>query len=503
MDSGPLTQAQALDLLRRTSDEGWLASELSSPDGTAVINSRTAIAAATSQALQDQVDACMISTAPGGRSGVCVLTLTRRLTGTFVDIPAGYPFRTNEGIDLRVSQPVTMLNTDLTVNLYLETLRSTELVNTFVPAFDALLTVGDLMATGTAAVAISDYIYVGPDKVPQQEVLGPGTFDADTSLRYASSTLITLAASDWLSVHGNERGQRKQAGETVEEYRARIRLFPDAVSPIAIATAAHAAGRNAKLPDVYLLETVSAQVSPDLLAQYSLALADSPFCDDYMDDPIGFDLPEKRPWRSLEMVSIREGRAYFRLSMNGPLNEPDGATLYFEDGFLDDELWGYPDGLLAERILGALMTVPSAVAPIKAGGVLFDFYIEDGVVVPDTGAAVGYNTLAAPVVVWTLRSDPLVVLGSESKAWLLSEALVSHSPSGTIWHQVTFTFADLTTFTTPVFSNFDSEHLTTSRLVALGYPFGRPVVQIQGTLQSDGVQAASLVGTFWATTYSL
>ena len=48
-DSGPLTQAQALSLLQRTTDEGWLAAELSGPDGTAVLNARTAIAAATSQ----------------------------------------------------------------------------------------------------------------------------------------------------------------------------------------------------------------------------------------------------------------------------------------------------------------------------------------------------------------------------------------------------------------------------------------------------------------------
>ena len=53
-DSGPLTQDQALALLTRTSDEGWLTTELSGPDGTAAINARTAIAAATSQALMDQ-----------------------------------------------------------------------------------------------------------------------------------------------------------------------------------------------------------------------------------------------------------------------------------------------------------------------------------------------------------------------------------------------------------------------------------------------------------------
>jgi hypothetical protein len=507
MDSGPLTQAQALALLRRTSDDGWLTAELSSPDGTAVINSRTAIAEATSQALQDQVDACLISTAPGGRPGVCVLTLNRQNSGTFIDLPAGYLLRTNDGIDLRVAQPQTVLDTDTTFDLYLETLRSTELVNTYVPAFDALLSVGGLLTT---PAPLFDYLIAGvdsfgrPNKVPSQIVMGPGVLDAGHALRYASSTNVTLGASDWLSVHGNERGQRRQAGESVEEYRARIRLFPDAVSPIALTTAAHAAGRNAGLSDVFFLETVNPQVSLDLLAQYSMALADSVFCDDYMDDPIGVNAPQKQPWRSLEMLSIKEGRAYFRIALDGPLNDPDGAVLYLDDGFLDDDTWGYPDGLLAERIMGALLTAPSAIAPLKAAGVQFDYYIENSTVVPSNGAFVGITEASAPAVVWAVLSDPLSAPGSETKAWLYRDGLLAHSPdnAGASSHVVRFTFSDATTFTTATWRRFDSEHLTASSLAAQGFPF-KPIVKIEGKVQSDGVTSVTLTGTFWMTEFAL
>ena len=105
-ESGPLTQSQALALLKRTSDEGWLAAELAGPDGTAVINARTAIAAATSQALQDQASRCTISDAPGGTPGVCTLTVSRNLGAGTIALPKGYPFTTDEGIALVLAQPI-------------------------------------------------------------------------------------------------------------------------------------------------------------------------------------------------------------------------------------------------------------------------------------------------------------------------------------------------------------------------------------------------------------
>lgn len=489
MISGPLTQAQALDLLRRTSDEGWLTAELSGPDGTAILNARTAIAAATSTALHDQAAATTISDAPGGRPGVCLLSLVRTDATFSIDIPKGYPFRTLEGIDLILSQPINIPVGALTVDLPLETVRSTELVNTYVEAFDETVLAGAVMPTGTAATDVLDS--------GLNIVLGPSAIAAATSLCYDGSTLITLAASDWLSVHGNERGQRRQAGESVEEYRGRIRLFPDAVSPIALSVAAHAAANNAGLPPVFCLETIDSQASAALLAAYSLAYADSPFFDDYLDDPIGESRPGKLPWRSLEMVSIREGRAYLRLIMDGVINEPDGAVLYLDDGYWDDEVWGYPDAVFAQRCLGALLTVPATIDKLRAAGVTVDFYIDNGVEASEVGTSADVGV----VVVWALLADPL---GPPwTKAWLIREGLVSHTPtSSAFYHGLVFLFDDGTWFVTPPTNRDDCEHLTLAVLEDMGYPF-KPVVAILGLVQSDGATPVTLTGTFWATEYAL
>ena len=492
-DSGPLTQSQALALLRRTSDEGWLTAELSGPDGTAVLNARTAIAAATSQALQDQADRCTISDAPGGTPGICTLTVIRRLGAGSIDIPKGYTFVTDEGIVLALTQPITIpAGPDpQTFDLPLRTLRQTELVNTYDPAFNSLLDVGDLMATASDATLIYDSA--------SNAVLGPGAADDDHALRYSSSTAITLGAADWLSAHGDERGQRRQPNEDTEEYRARIRLFPDAVSPDALAAAVHSAASNAGLPDVYMLETVDPQVSPAALVANTMAVADSVFADaDFFDDPIGEDRHEKLPWRALEQLSIREGRAYFRLAMNGPLKEPDGSVLYFDDGFYDDEVWGYPDVGLHPRLLGALMTVPNAANRIKAGGVLEDFYVEDYAVVPTEGVSLGTSSAAGVVPVWIMIADPTGP--PYMKLWLVRDILLSHTPAqkGTLFHGLVFYFADMTFFYTTPFDGIDSEHLTVTKLAAMGYPF-KPVIAILGLVQSDGVTPVTLAGTVWAT----
>ena len=60
-DSGPLTKAEGLALLRRTCDENWLSDFMATPDGTAIINAKLAVAEATSEAVMHQVAACSIS----------------------------------------------------------------------------------------------------------------------------------------------------------------------------------------------------------------------------------------------------------------------------------------------------------------------------------------------------------------------------------------------------------------------------------------------------------
>lgn len=648
-DSGALTQAQALALLARTSDQGWLASELSGPDGSAIINSRAAIMAAASTALMAQAAATTIADAPGGSPGTCSLIVNRGNTATSIVIPAGYRFQTAEGIGLILQSPVTMSIGVAATTLPLQTLRQTELVNTYDPAFDSLLNPGDLLESSTLGLQAGRSA-ISPDSPLVFDsaghiVLGFGSAPP-FALTYVSSTNIDGATSDWLSVHGDERSVRRQPGELTEEYRARIRAIPDAVSPLAIATAVNGAASNVGLGQVTLVEMINPGASVALMAASELSFQDTIHDSDYFDDPVGVVLAAKLPERSLETVGLREGRAYFRLDLTGPMQEPDGSVMYYDAAFFDDEDWGYPDDV-NPLVIGAILTVSLQADAKKAAGVnaravgtgtATDLYVEDRIAFPLPG-----STSMAPATVvhgsenemWAISSDPLATPGSETKAWLIRDALVSSSSqtqsgpavcaitfpvishlanndhititdaaggfitveikvngsfiptggritadcsavaggdahavanvvvpvinansgvqeflvsagsgtftvswkypilgtvgniptvvfsatpgalsvsgfaggtdgpvparTGSVEHRLRFTFSDGTQLISPYWASGDSEHLTISRLQALGFLF-KPVVKIEGFLNNPGAYdvAGVVVGTFWA-----
>ena len=477
-DSGPLTQSQAFALLKRTSDEGWIAAELSGPDGTAVLNARTAIAAATSQALQDQASRCTISDAPGGTPGGCTLTVSRNLGAGTISFPKGYPFATDEGIALVLAQPILIPSgpSPQTFDLPLQPLRQTELVNTYDPAFDSLLNVGDLMATAPAAPLILDSA--------SNAVLGPGATDDGHALRYSSSTAITQAAADWLSAHGDERSQRRAPGEATEEYRARIRLFPDAVSPIAVATAIHGLAQNGGLMNVTILEPFNPLASPALLTQYSLGFFDSEFGDDAFCDDV------------VEDTGIREARAYFRISVNGELHEPDGSVLYCDDdGFCDDEVWGYPDIALHPQLQTALLGLGEEARVKKAGGVQFDTYIENSTRLDGVGEVV-----ADPGGTAAFALTPVA-----GKAWMLREGVVSVTgplDPATDAFMVVLALADAGSIATPWVSPTDCLPLRKQDLVNLGYHHDQ-VIGIAVLVKSSVSATLRAVGTFWVTEMTL
>lgn len=158
MNIPPLTQADLLALLRRTTDQGWLDAMLAQPDGQAVINSWLAIFAAASEAVSGQVDCSMISTAPAGRQGVCTLTLSRSNTLASVTIPKGYTFVTKLGVELTVACDVQIAVGQATVVLPLVTTRQIDLVNTVDPAFDDILSPGDYP---DAALGAPDPVVIG------------------------------------------------------------------------------------------------------------------------------------------------------------------------------------------------------------------------------------------------------------------------------------------------------------------------------------------------------
>jgi hypothetical protein len=155
--AGPLTQAQALALLARTTDQGWFAGMQASPDGQAILAALTAPLAEASLAVHSQVAACAIATAPAGRPGQCDLYLSRSASATAFTIPRGFTFVDSRGVRLAVSEDVHVSVGQTVIYLHLITIRQVDLLDNTEPAFDDLLSVGadavDIVAPESAFLA--------------------------------------------------------------------------------------------------------------------------------------------------------------------------------------------------------------------------------------------------------------------------------------------------------------------------------------------------------------
>ena len=495
-----MSPADALAIIQRTTDPNWFAGMQASPDGQAILNAAVAIAVATSEALDEQVSAQTISDAPGGAGGTCSLMVARSSVGVTILIPHNYQFVTSSGVELVPACDVPVAADQEVIVIPLVTLRQIDLVNTVENAFDDLL----LGSTSIAAIVSPDdpVLYDSGGGV----VMRPGY----SSLAYVSSSPITGATMDWLSVLLEERGCVRQNGETVEAYRSRGRQTPDSISPIAVQEAAMGAQTQVTLPSVYACETVNDQADADSRAAIHLVFADSPCDSDYLDDPYGVDIVAKRPFRASELVSIREGRAYFRESIDGDILEPDGFILYCDAGFCDDTSWGYMDAGLAQAIVSSILAIAAELDAKIAACVQYDLTLENAQIVsgPPGPATVLASSFAN---VWSIYSDPTALPGHESMAWLIRDALLSSSgqysdgaPANSAQY-LTFAFSDGTTFTTPAWSSGDSQHLTIGYLMEIVFPFGKPIVRVDAYLLNSGAfdVNAYVCGTFWFSPFAL
>ena len=493
---GPLSQADLLAFLRRTTDSAWLQAMLDQPDGAAIIASKLAVFEATSEAVMAQADATMISTAPTGRSGVCTLTLSRSNTSVAGTIPKGYSFVTNLGVALTVATDTIVATSQGTVAVPLETVRMIDLVNTPGPAFDDLLASGGYVdaALGTnGACSFFDLPHTA------------GT------LTYVSSTAITGAAEDWLSALGAERGCYRQDGEDGEAYRARVRMIPDAVSPRAIAAAVDAP--STVLPPRWLAEPFNDGADVDVRLAMSLGFFDAPFCDigtggwplSYCDDWLGTTLAAKNPVATVETPGMRESRAYFRIDLVGPLCDPDGLLLYADVGYTDDTEWGFPDiGCPPGSSIGVHPVIGAASQALlheaqtkKAGGVQFDIYLEDATILQAQDYHNG-TTDPTGAVVWTLTPE-------SGTAWYLREGLAT-GDAGEMMNPTTqgikvrLTLVDDTIIDTGW--RVGCLPLRMFELQALGY-HGQRVAKIEGLVRADASAFLNLVGNFLVSTCTI
>ena len=498
MNCPPATQQDLLNLLTRSTDPGWLSGMLNQPDGHAIVNAWLAIFARASVAVSGQVDCSMIATAPTGSPGNCTLTLQRTSTGTTGTIPKGYTFVTNLKTALTVETDVPIGSGQTTVAIPLVTVRQIDLVNTALTAFD------DLVSVGSYPDAILGTNNPAPPLDSSGNALLGGSHVAGYSLTYVSSTAITGASSDGLSVHGAERACFRQAGEDGEAYRARVRLIPDAVSPNAVARAVD--GPAGILPTRWLAEPFNDGADSDVRLALNLGWFDSPFCDvDFADDWLGIpasgEAVDKRPIATLETPGMRESRAYCCLDLVGELQDPDGFLLYADAGYCDDTSWGFPDvgvpvvgsGLGVHPVIGSASDALFEELRAKlAGGVEYDVYLEDSTQLQAHNGSLSAGGGGA--VAWTLTP-------TAGTTWMLREGLVTGDDGAPLVAgqgvAVKLTFADTTTLQTPWSTVALS--LRSFELQALGYR-GQPITQIQGLGMSSPPSTLNVVGSFAVST---
>jgi hypothetical protein len=471
-----LVQADFLELLQRTTSAEWLDGLLDTTTGQAVLNALFDMGA---EAAADTIAGCesaIISLAAGGRPGVAYITLTRSVFATAVTIPAGYPFLSSKGTELRVTASITVPAGTATFVLPIQTLAFAETVNTFAQdAFVAGIT-GSAASTAGAPI-ITD----GAANV----VLGPPGTTVNTVV--ASSTDITQSTYDWLSVLGNERGVQRQAGELEEDYRLRVRNIPDTVSPKAISTSVNGAGIRVGIAPIMVLEPFRDGADAATQAAYNLGYFDPVFAsgitpaadspgEDFLDD------------RTRMLVDRRMATAYFELDTPSAIRMPDDQVLFCDSGYLDDFVFGYTDLGQHPAVISALMSIWEEANRKRAAAVQFDLVLP----VAQTLAQVGTTSSAGLTLLLTFA--PTV-----GTVWMLVDAEASQvydvstlAPLVTGWnapffHTIRFTFEDTSTFFTPSSDSRETDYWSLWRLAEAGMPISKRITQIDLFVSSDGV----------------
>lgn len=511
------TRQDFFDLLARTTEPEWLAGMLGVPDSLATLNAFADIWIQAGVSSTEAYDAALISRAPTGNLGTCLLTLSRVAPAgaVAVTIPKGYKFITPQGIELYAVMNVTVAAAQTSILIPLESGRKTELVNTL--GHDAFqgMAVGQLgdprlmVADDSPIIAdAAKYLLAPLSKLPG--VIG------QMSTRYELSTPIAKATADWLSLHGLERGQLRQAYESADEYRKRVRSLQDSISPVAIVAATKGVAQRLNISDIKLLEPYNGQETTALRESLGLLFSDSyyftdnvinPLDRDYWDDPLskviigGQQLPR-------EVVDFRTGRAYFRVEVGPYIPAPDWLGLYFDGGaiggrFFSDPLlptvWpgpspaSYFDFTPHPEVMSALMAITEETRRKRAAGIQTDTYITGAKYVVDAGGLMHGTGNAAGLAVLITFVAPV------TKQWWINDIVAIHGeqndaippPFYARYHFLRFTFVGGGTWDSAPWRTNEAEHLTLENLLAQGFPYA-PITRVDGFFDGNGANTYNL-----------
>lgn len=479
-----------LALLRRNTDPGWLQPLLDDPASSAIVGASISMFARMGLAAIHNRDAAMIGACSAGQVGTCSITVSRADGSSSGTIPAGYPFLDDRGIAAVTQTPVPVAVGVLTVVLPCQTLRKTEEVNTVDPAnfqIDPL--------NGTQVLDVFGFVNliaspVDPSTITSDPATslpfpasGPTTFTA-----VASATAIEGGAVDFLSVHAKERGLQRQPNEREDDFRQRVRNIPDAVSPIAVADVVQSVAQQRGLPPFLTLEPFEDGADPALKDLHGLgAFGGLAIAVDFFDD---FGI-------GAFVLDRRQTTAYFSVEAQDYVKDIDSAVLYWDAGYWDDDVMGYPDAELTFPVIAmaSLLALQQSVQVKKAGGVNFDLLLFQG----KTVSAVGQSMSASLSVAWVLTPPA-------GKVWLMLEGLVDHDQptvgaappipenAGIVAHNLNFVLVNGTGTITDLWFHSYSERPALPQLF---------VTEIRGLVQSDGTQPVRMVGWFRVVEISL
>lgn len=314
----PLTRDDFVDLLRRNFPDGYIDELSADPSSQSILEGFIAIALRLQTAVDYNLSTIQfITTAPEASASRSTMTV-QRASGAAGTITAGLRAKDQRGILWRVSADVDvpLAATTQTIDVAVETERIGEYLDTLDPPTFTLL--DDLFDAGFVVVE-------GPDP-------------ADGG------------ALDYLGQHGSERLTPRIEGETADQYRTRLRILEDVVSPQAMLAVVRATlgAFSVSSPLATWIDTFGYRPvresfrSPEQTAVDGLDGDCAAFLDDsiYLDDPAApeiRDLEDALRWFDVFLPTIAD---------------PDEPRLFADDGYLDDPEFGYLDdpgtpGLLA------------------------------------------------------------------------------------------------------------------------------------------------------------
>lgn len=520
----PITRQDLLDVLTRTMDGGWLDPLLDDEASAAVLGSIAEVLARTAEAGERACAQGLITEATGGSPGTSTAEISKA-SGAGGTLPKGTSLSDPRGVLAFTQADVTVGAGAASSVIVAETVRHCEPVNTVDDPgwrFEPVSQVSD--ATNATPIVVTTTVphrYVTGDIVRVTGVLGntaangvfpvtvlsattfsltgsagTGTYTGEGQVQLAPLRLvigdaepITGGTSDYLSAHGDERGVQRQANEGTYPYRLRVRNIPDAVSPVAVSQAVQGPAQESDLDPVTVRESHEAGLSAAVAARWNLASLNPLYASgvtplpspavDFVDDA------------GREMVSLREATAYFRLEPRPNVADPDGLRVFMNAlSFGDDPVAGYLEAVTAfhPTLSANLMSIWQAADSKRAAGVNFDVMMRYDVQYVGRGT----TTLNADTTVVTLTPPA-------GKSWVLVDLLAGHDTASaapgnpvnpaTMYHRVKFTFQDASTFTTPAYTGFDTEHLFGQDLSTVpAYP-GSRITQVEGIANSDGALA--------------